>query len=168
MKLAIQIILIFALVVGVGFLFKSSGVFVAFHTPTPTPAEGGVQPTPINSIMTVAAGENLSGFPGSSQLPLPASATIVKQYQATTPTGTVQVTKMLESSKSLDENISYFRNLFKDPKLGWKLISEIGPTTTPNHAALFASNTGGIMTINLNYTPTSKKTAIDLSFVINK
>jgi len=166
MKLAIQLILIFALVVGVGFLFKSSGVFVAFHTPTPVTS--GVQPTPINRIMTVAAGDDLSGFPGSIELPLPASATIIKQYQATTPTGTVQVTKMLESSKSLDENISYFRNLFKDPKLGWKLISEIGPTTTPNHAALFASSAGGIMTVNLNYTPTAKKTVIDLSFVINK
>jgi len=141
-------------------------VFAAFYKfvwPTPTPAPSGESRVKIQELRL---DKKLADFPDIAELPLPASAAVIKSYRAIAPDGKTQVTKKLESSKSLNENFDYYKNLLKDKKYGWTIINEVNSASLPNHRAIFAENSKGVLNINLDFIPGAKKTTIDISFLI--
>jgi hypothetical protein len=142
--------------------------FVFFQINKKSQPPAPERPGPINDIKEIGPLETVTDFPGASILPLPQTANITKTYKITSPQGEVQITKILESSWSLKENFDYFKNVLSDKKKGWKITGEIGIKANDNHAALFAERSEGILSINLTFNPATKKTIIDLSFLLNK
>lgn len=159
-------IAILVLLIGFIIISRYTNFFSGFKSEVDNIPES--KQVPINKIENVNPSQELKGFPGTTEFPLPANAVVVKAYRATSLDNQIQVTKTLTSPKGVDENYAFFKDIIQNKKYGWSIVYEVNKSSQPNDKAIFARSSNGTMNINIHYNPTSKETYIDLSFLLNK
>jgi len=115
-----------------------------------------------NQIEELDADADLVFFP--TDFLSPTSAEIVKNVRVTSPEGQVQVTKLLESPKSVDENFSFFQSNF-DKNDRWQMIAT--SEENPVFKSLVAEDAGGTMHIFIEKGQPDDITFLNMSYVLN-
>lgn len=141
---------------------------------SPTKSSQPQSALPRTEVENLNPSDNSTDFPDITELPMPTSATVIKVFRTTVSevgrTG-VQVTKVLESPKSLNENFTYYKNLLQDKQYGWIIMnngaSPLNPLPQPNIKAIIAQNKEGTLNILMIFSPDTKKTTINLYFLLN-
>lgn len=117
-------------------------------------------PTPIpNKIENVPVGQAPREFP--AQLPIESGAKIISNYNATSPDGRLQATRVFASTKSVQANYDLYNNYLT--KNGWKILGVANDPVKPDQKAIFAQSSTGVLTVTM-YKSTTGST-VDLSFL---
>ena len=126
-----------------------------------------LSPSPANKVEEFSADDSLSGFPTEQDLPLPESSVVIRNYRATSPQGQIQLTKILESPRSVRENFNYFRNFLTDTETNWEILVEEIAEDNFSSAYILAKNQNGLLNIGISSDSNGSKSTIDLSFLLN-
>ncbi len=129
-------------------------VFVVANRPARPAAPNNVV---VNNLSIYSMPEN---FP--SNIPIEMGATITQNYNATTADGKIQATRAFASKKTVDYNFEFYKNFINDPQNGWTYLNEVNDLI---HGALFASGSGGILSINISAGSAPGTSMVVISFL---
>ena len=124
------------------------------------------KPAPQSAITNVDTSRLPDSFPAN--VPIDAVIKIESNFNATGSDGRVQATRTVVSSRSVDGNFAFYKTFITASGSGWTLVNEVNDPASPNHKALFARNTDGIMSINISAGKTPGTSILDVSFTAFK
>lgn len=96
-------------------------------------------------------------------VPIEAGAKITQNFNATTPTGQFQATRVFETKKSLADNLTLYSNFLK--KNNWTIKSTIDNS---NYKMVIASLDKKNLTIAIDENKTTKIKTVNISYVENR
>ncbi|TSD02174.1 MAG: hypothetical protein Athens071424_177 [Parcubacteria group bacterium Athens0714_24] len=92
-------------------------------------------------------------------IPIEAGARILQNYNASSPDGRFQATRVFESAQTLDENLAIYKNYFT--KNGWTITNEIKDQPNIRYISAAKDKTRAQATIREN--ATTKIVSVDVS-----
>jgi len=113
----------------------------------------------VNEITEIAASDLPQGFP--KDIPLQDKAEVIANYNAVTPDQKLQASRVFASAQSVDKNFAFYKTYLLDKKNGWTFLAELN--ADPEHKALFAKNSKGV--VNINISKASEGSIVDISFL---
>jgi len=116
-----------------------------------------------NVVRELPSDSKLDAFP--ADIPVPKSANVLRKFETTLPNGRVQLTQILSSPKSVEENYGFYSDWLGNSN-SWKLVSKIDDASQPALKILFAQASGKTLNITVKTDSDPKLTVIDLSVVI--
>jgi hypothetical protein len=149
-KIGIGAIVVLLVVFGALYLAKSKKVIVSEKAKS-TPKQAKVTKT------EVAVDKVPTKFP--ADIPIEARAKITQNYNAESPDGQFQATRVFVSTKTLAENLSIYQSYLKTK--GWDLKSTVDQD---NYKMLYATKNNTQLQINLNENPTSKTKTVSITY----
>lgn len=99
-------------------------------------------------------------------IPIEKGAQIVSNYNATSPEGALQATRVFASEKTVADNFDFYKKWLTQND--WKVISEINDPTQPESKTLVGLNDSGIINISIQKSITGAVSVVDISFVVNR
>ena len=122
-------------------------------------------PQPPNVITDVPESQFPDFFPS---VPIEGYAKVVANYNAEAPDGRVQATRTVTSRKSVAENFALYETFIAAPENGWTLLNKVDIPSDPDHKALFAKGTEGILSVNISAGAGEGASVLTISFVTAK
>lgn len=105
--------------------------------------------------------KNPEKFP--SDIPIEAGARITQNYNATTPQGMFQATKVFETSQSLGANLALYTKYFNDN--AWKITATIDDAT---YKMVSATKDGKTIQVSIDENKVSKVKTVSISYTEGK
>ena len=147
-------LLIFAAIIGVAYKRRNYGG-------TTTPGVVGEQ---VNKIVEVDPFNPPEEFPPN--FPIKEGSEVIDNYNATSPDGRVQATRVVRSPFTPMGAFSYYKDFLQAEGDAWEILGEVNTATNPNHKAIFAQNSRGMLSINISADSAPGFSVIDISYVI--
>lgn len=118
---------------------------------------------PINNITDIAQDRLPEKFPVN--IPLEAGAKILKNYNAVSPQGRVQASRVFESTKPVAVNFDIYKNFVSQKPDDWKILYELNSSSQPDYKALFAKGIAGVLNITIRRGAQPGTSIVDISFL---
>lgn len=97
------------------------------------------------------------------QIPLNESVEVLSNYNATSPDGRMQATRIFASKATVADNFNFYHSFLT--KTFWNITGEINDSADPSHRAIFAQNQTGVVNVSISAGQVSGTSVVDISFV---
>ena len=97
-------------------------------------------------------------------VPLESGASVIRNYNAVSPEGRVQATRVFESLRSPQSNFDIYKKYFTQTS-GWKILYELNSGTQPFYKAIFARGNDGVVNVTIRGGNDPLTSVVDVSFL---
>lgn len=93
-----------------------------------------------------------------TDIPIETGAKIIQNYNASTPDGRFQATRVFESAKSMDENLKIYKDYLTSKNYKLQPVVEV-----PNFKSISGTNDNMNLQVSMNYNASTKITTVSIN-----